>query len=141
MTAAKTSLKSLRFFLPIILALLTFQLSAQTASAHVVRVVIQRVESPAFGGASFGAVGQYEKIVGVAYGEVDPGDPHNAIIQDIALAPRNSRGMVEYSMDVYILRPLDPRKGNEVLFYDVVNRGQQAGSSRLQRGRDGIERH
>lgn len=125
MNAVKTSSKSLRFLLQIVLALLAFQLPAKIAAAHVVRVVIQRVESPTFGGTSFGSVGQYEKIVGVAYGEVDPSDPHNAIIQDIALAPRNSRGMVEYSTDVYILRPLDPKKGNEVLFYDVVNRGNK----------------
>ncbi len=99
--------------------------ASKATLARIVRVVVQRVESPTFGGASFGAVGQYEKIVGVAYGEVDPNDPHNAIIQDIALAPKNSRGMVEYSTDVYILRPIDQRKGNEVLFYDVVNRGNK----------------
>jgi len=70
-------------------------------------------------------MGQYEKIVGIACGEVDPSGPHNAMIQDIALAPRNSRGMFEHSTDVYILRPLDQRKGNQVLFYDVVNRGNK----------------
>jgi hypothetical protein len=125
MTATTACSKSLRYFLRTLLALLVFQLLPYAVSAHIVRVVIQRVESPTFGGASFGTVGQYQKLVGVAYGEVDPGDPHNAIIQDIALAPRNSRGMVEYSMDVYILRPLDARKGNQVLFYDVVNRGNK----------------
>ena len=29
----------------------------------------------AFGGYSFAGVGQYERIVGIAYGEVDPTDP------------------------------------------------------------------
>ena len=46
----------------------------------------------AFGGMSFGAVGQYETIVGRATGEVDPSDPLNAIITDIQLAPRNGNG-------------------------------------------------
>ena len=47
------------------------------------------------------------KLVGRAFGEVDPNDPRNAVIADIALAPRNARGMVEYSTDIYILRPVD----------------------------------
>jgi hypothetical protein len=102
-----------------------FFFSLDRASARIVRVVIQRTELAAFDGASFGKIGHYEKLVGVAYGEVDPNDAHNRIIQDIALAPRNSRGMVEYSMDIYILRPISAQQGNSVLFYDVVNRGNK----------------
>ena len=45
------------------------------AEARITRIQITRVESPTFEGASFGAVGQYEKLVGRAYGEVDPADP------------------------------------------------------------------
>ena len=71
-------------------------------------IVITRVESPTFEGVSFGDVGPYQKLVGRASGEVDPNDPRNAVIADIALAPRNARGMVEYSTDIYILRPVDP---------------------------------
>ncbi len=97
------------------------------ARARITRVVFTRVESPTFGGASFGAVGQFEKLVGTAYGEVDPDDPHNAIIQDIELAPRNARGMVEYSTGVYIIKPIDMSKGNEMLFYNVHNRGNKGG--------------
>ena len=41
---------------------------------------------------SWGSVGAYEKITGTLSGEVDPKDRHNAIIQDLSLAPRNSRG-------------------------------------------------
>ena len=55
----------------------------------------------------FKLVGQFEKLVGTAYGELDPRDPHNRIIQDIALAPRNAKGMVQYSMDVYIIKPIN----------------------------------
>ena len=57
-----------------------------SAEADITRIVIARVESPTFGGASFGAVGQYEKLVGRAFGEVDPQDPRNAVIVDIAFA-------------------------------------------------------
>ena len=57
------------------LAALTFTLGLTcVAEADVTRIVITRVESPTFEGVSFGAVGQYEKLVGRAFGEVDPND-------------------------------------------------------------------
>jgi hypothetical protein len=99
--------------------------SAREAAAHIVRIEIVTRESPAFGGQRFGAVGQYEKIVGRAYGEVDPRDRRNALINDIQLAPRNARGMVEYVATFTILRPLDASKGNGVLLHDMVNRGNK----------------
>src|SRR5437763_12793529 len=63
-----------------------------SAEAQITRIEITRVESPTFEGMAFGDVGPYEKIVGRAFGEVDPQDPRNAAITDIALAPRNVRG-------------------------------------------------
>ncbi len=63
----------------------------------------------------------YDRIVGVAYGEVDPMDRRNAIIQDIELAPRNARGAVEYAMNFTILRP--PGGGNGLLYHEAVNIG------------------
>jgi hypothetical protein len=77
----------------------------------------------AFGGASFGSVGQYETLRGVAFGEVDPNDPLNRVITDIKLAPRNARGMVEYNMDFWINKPLDMTRANGTLLHDVPNRG------------------
>ncbi len=93
------------------------------ASAEITKLVISRTESPTFQGTSFGNAGPYEKLVGRASGEIDPRDPRHAVIADIALAPRNARGMVEYETDVFILRPVDPAKGNRRLFFDVNNRG------------------
>src|ERR1044071_3460813 len=98
---------------------------AAPAHARITRIEITRVESPTFGGASFGNVGTYDKLVGRAFGEVDPRDAQNAGIQDVQLAPRNARGWVEYSMDVYILTPHDPARGNATIFYDAVNRGNK----------------
>jgi hypothetical protein len=95
------------------------------AEARITRIEITRVESPTFGGASFGTVGPYDKLVGRAFGEVDPRDAQNAVIQDLDLAPRNAHGMVEYSMDIYILTPHDPARGNGTIFYDAVNRGNK----------------
>lgn len=81
--------------------------------------------TPAFEGKTFGSVGAYEKLRGIAYGELDPSDPRNAVITDLALAPRNARGRVEYSMDIYILKPVDLSKGNHKLFVEVNNRGNK----------------
>lgn len=94
------------------------------AEARITRIEIARAE-PAFGGAKFGDAGSYELLTGTAFGEVDPADPHNAIIQDIALAPRNPGGKVAYSMDLAILKPADMARGNDTLLYDVVNRGHK----------------
>src|ERR671927_739080 len=90
---------------------------------RITRFDITRLESPTFDGRSFGRVGQYEKLVGRAYGEVDPKDPRNAVIIDLSLAPTNANGMVEYSTDVYILRPIDPTQSNHRLFFEINNRG------------------
>ncbi len=82
-----------------------------------------RSESPTFGGRSFGSVGQYEKLRGIAYGELDPGDPRNSVITDLELAPRNERGMVEYSTDIFILKPMNMELGNRRVILDFNNRG------------------
>jgi hypothetical protein len=58
----------------------------------VIKLVIDTKTSPAFGGASFGTAGQYETIAGHVFGELDPNDPHNTIINDINLAPKNAGG-------------------------------------------------
>src|SRR5258707_595004 len=73
------------------------------AEARVTRFVVTSVESPTFGGYSWSGVGQYERIAGKAYAEVDPFDPKNAGIVDIQLAPRNADGKVEFSFDFYIV--------------------------------------
>src|SRR5918992_3458286 len=98
-----------------------------STEARITRIEFTKVEQPTFEGATFGDVGAFEKLVGRAWGEVDPEDPLNAIIQDIELAPRNERGMVEYSTDIFILKPMDMSSGNGMLFYNVVNRGNKGG--------------
>src|SRR3989442_5468694 len=59
------------------------------ADARITRVQVTTHETPTFGGYSWPGVGQYEKIVGVAFGEVDPTNPQDGLITDISLAPRN----------------------------------------------------
>src|SRR5215475_10961265 len=106
----------------------TAALATAAAEARITRVEITRTE-PAFAGQTFGAVGAYERLTGKAYGEVDPAAEANALIQDIARAPRNARGMVEYVTDIDIVRPADRSKGNGVLFFNIVNRGNKGGLS------------
>jgi hypothetical protein len=99
-------------------------LFAGGAEARITRIEIVESE-PAFGGASFGEAGAYVHIVGRVSGELDPGDPANAVIQDISLAPRNARGMVEYSTNIELLKPADLARGNRVLLFEVNNRGNK----------------
>jgi hypothetical protein len=98
-------------------------LVAAPTEAGITRIQIVTRESPTFGGYSWPGVGQYEKIVGKAFGEVDPTDPKNALIVDIALAPRNAHGNVEYAFDFYILKPIDLTKGAHKVMYEPPNRG------------------
>jgi len=75
------------------------------AEARVVRFVVEQTRIFA-DGISFGAVGQYQRLDGTAYMEVDPADPLNAVIVNLDKAPRNDRGMVELSSPFFILKPL-----------------------------------
>jgi hypothetical protein len=75
------------------------------------------------GGKAFGNAGPYERMVGKAYFQVDPSNPANATIVDIDKAPRNEQGMVEFSADLYVLKPRDARNGNGAVIFEVSNRG------------------
>jgi hypothetical protein len=95
-----------------------------TLQAEVIHFDIsERV--PAFAGRSFGEVGAYERITAKATIALDPNDDRNAVITELAQAPRNADGKVEASADVVILRPADPTRGNGMLLLDVPNRGRK----------------
>ncbi len=85
--------------------------------------ILERV--PAFAGRSFGEVGPYERITARATIALDPADDRNAVIADLALAPRTAEGRVEAIADVVILRPADPSHGNGTLLLEVPNRGRK----------------
>ena len=93
------------------------------AAAQVSRFEMQPAR-PAFGGTPFGERGGYEVLRGQATIALDPADPRNAGIADIALAPRNAAGRVEAVADVLILRPADPARGNGTLLVEPPNRGR-----------------
>lgn len=82
--------------------------------------------APAYGGKTPpGAPGPYEIITAVVHGALDPASPLNAGIVDLALAPRDRDGLVDYSTDVMILRPVHAADAARLLFYDVANRGRR----------------
>jgi len=97
-------------------------LLAGYAPAALVRMEITSQED-VLGGASFGSTGAYELIRGRAYFAVDPKLSANSRITDIAFAPRNPAGLVEFSADVVLLRPKNPQSGNGTLLVESPNRG------------------
>src|ERR1700730_8915135 len=108
----------------LLLGCASLALIAASAQARVTGIEITKQE-PFAAGQTFGNVGAYEKVVGRFRGELDPNSPLNAVIVDLDKAPRNAHGMVEYSADFYILKPVELAKGNGALFYELSNRGNK----------------
>lgn len=109
-------LRHLPLIVPFLLAV------AAAADAGVTRLEITRRDI-VLGGRAFGAAGPYEKLVGRVHFTFDPKAPRNQGIVDLGLAPVNSRGLVQASADFYLLKPVDPARGNGRLFYEAGNRG------------------
>ncbi|MFL5430722.1 MAG: alpha/beta hydrolase domain-containing protein [Myxococcales bacterium] len=86
---------------------------APAARAKVTKIVIDSR-------AALGAT--YETLVGRAFGELDPDDPLNAIIQDIQLG-KDADGKVHYIASFQIAKPVDLTKASGLLWHDVPNRG------------------
>src|ERR1700722_17807858 len=80
----------------------------------------------------------YEEVVGKVYFAVDPRLPHNQIIVDLDRAPRNAAGLVEFSADLYVLKPKDPAKSNGTALLEISNRGGKGmlGMFDLAQGKD-----
>jgi hypothetical protein len=92
--------------------------------AEVARLEIKE-RVPFADGHSFGRSGPYERLTGRLIIEVDPDDPANARVHDLRLAPRNERACVECWTDFFLLKPVDPQRGNRRILYDVSNRGNK----------------
>ena len=95
------------------------------ADAKVEHVEIRHREAFA-PGAEFGPAGAYEKLQGRAWFALDANGAANAPIADLELAPRDERGLVKFSADFMMLRPVDSARGNGTLLYEVNNRGNIA---------------
>ena len=103
-----------------LLAVLTLFASPHAAFATVDHIeVIDR--KPYEGGKVFPGTGAYEVIHGRAWFKLDPNSKTNLRIVDLNLAPRDSNGLVGFSTDFVLVRPV--QAVDSTLLYDVVNRG------------------
>ena len=82
-----------------------------TAIGALSKLEVNRNES-VLAGKSFGLAGSYRKLSGKAHFELDPNAPSNQQIVDLKLAPKNSKGLVEFNADFYLITPSDPAKSN-----------------------------
>ena len=100
---------------------------ALALSAHMALAAVDRVEvidrKPYQDGKVFPEVGAYEVIRGRAWFKLDPDSKANARIVDLKYAPRNSMGLVEFSTEFSLLRPL--KAIDSTLLYDINNRGHR----------------
>jgi hypothetical protein len=88
---------------------------AALSQAGVTRVEIaQRADLPLV---------NYEQITGKVYFAVDPKLAANQIVADIDRAPKNDKGLVEFSSDLIVLRPKDSKKSNGTALLEISNRG------------------
>lgn len=94
------------------------------AHAKVTRIVIDEVMP------LIGEQRGYERLRGRAFGELDPADPHNAVITDLALGA-DADGKVRYETNWVLTRPVGRAPTSGFLWHDVPNRG---GEVRLQPG-------
>ena len=73
----------------------------------------------------FGNVGAYEILKGWANYTIDPQLEANKTVVDIEYSPLNDNGKVNFSAEIFILRPQNPDRGNQRIFFDYGNRGNK----------------
>jgi len=104
----------------LLLSLAALALAAPPAFARVTRIQIVSRQM-ILDGKPFGSAGAYEEITARVWFAVRPDDPHDRGIVDLDKAPRNGQGEVEFSSDLFLLRPVTG--GNGALLLEIPNRG------------------
>jgi hypothetical protein len=89
---------------------------APPIEARVTKIIIDDTQPLA------GQAIPYEQISGRAFGELDPSDPLNAIIQDIELG-KDPDGKVRYVATFVLTKPVDMAQSSGLMWHDVPNRG------------------
>ena len=89
-------------------------LAAQTASAEVVRVDVRSRDD----------FGTHERVIARVHYAVDPRLAANQAIADLAAAPRNAAGRVEFEGDLLLFLPKRSASARGTVFLEVVNRGR-----------------
>jgi hypothetical protein len=89
-------------------------LVAGVASAEVVRVDVR----------SRSDFGTHERVIARVHYAVDPRLPANQRITDLAVAPKNANGRVEFDGDLLMFIPKRADTARGTVFLEVVNRGR-----------------
>ena len=89
-------------------------LTAGAAAAEVVGIEVRRRDD----------FGTHERIIGRVHFAIDPAARANRGIADVALAPRNAAGRVEFSSDLLFFLPKRDAGTRGTVFLEVVNRGR-----------------
>ena len=90
-----------------------------SCDARIVKIVIDEIKplpSTDAGGVDT------EQIAGRAFGEIDPNQKQNAIINDINLV-KDKDGKVRYVATFVITKPVDARNASGLMWHEVPNRG------------------
>ena len=108
-------------------------LAAPPAHAVITSIVIDSTGDIA----ASGAAPAYKRVIGRAFGSLDPSLPVNAIITDIRLAtPKNADGTVPYMTTFQLVYPADGNSSG-LMWHDVPNRGGRITiNADLRAGRD-----
>ena len=107
----------MRLFKNLFIAALSL-LASVTALADIERIEITSRNTLSDSHVEF----SYESISGVAYFTLDPKEDLNEAVIDIAYAPVNGDGLIEYAADFRLLVP-SVSVANGGLLYNVNNRG------------------
>ncbi len=102
----------------LLLALVIASVGISSSQADVTRIEVTAQETLSSTAVDF----SYESITGVVHFTLDPQHPANQAVTDIALAPRNADGLIEYAADFKLLVPSSDI-ANGGLMYNVNNRG------------------
>lgn len=107
--------------------------TAQSAPPSVIEKFDITSRKAAFSGQTFGTVGAYEFISGVATVRVDPRHPANREVVDLDKAIE-ADGYVRFQTDIAVLRPVEAAQASRALIVDIVNRGNKLALMRLADG-------
>src|SRR5262245_52593694 len=81
--------------------------------------------TPFAGGERFASTGAYERLAGRVHFSVDATAPAQAAVVDIDKAVEDGRGLVRFTADFTLLKPVAMASGNRRLLFDWANRGNK----------------
>jgi hypothetical protein len=101
-------------FVPLLRAVLALLVLTGVASAEIVRIDVRSRDD----------FGTHERVIARVHYAVDPRLPANQPIADLAAAPRNPAGQVEFAGDLLLFLPKRDASARGTVFLEVVNRGR-----------------